>query len=288
MARRAADPGHRRRRARRGRACGRSTAPDRARGADDRADRAAAPLLRDARPDRPVVEARARREQARVPAVVDPARDPAAADPGAARLPPPGAGVPRRDHAAWPLAVLVLFLLSATALGATPLHAFQGITIPLAGARRPGRSERRRLAAAAAAAGSIAARAVALVTIPQRVFELNNAADTVAPQPDNATFIPGDERDALHYLAARQDARRRAHPQLPRRGRSRQDRPPDVRRRLPVVGAALLRAGPRRAGAVRRRDDARARRARSSSRPAPRSCSRTARRRQTSPSCSAR
>ncbi len=40
------------------------------------------------------------------------------------------------------------------------------------------------------------------MTIPNAVFELKNAADTVAPQPINPTFIKADERDALNYLAA--------------------------------------------------------------------------------------
>jgi hypothetical protein len=39
------------------------------------------------------------------------------------------------------------------------------------------------------------------MTIPNAVFELQNAAEVVAPQPTNATFIPRDERDALAYLA---------------------------------------------------------------------------------------
>jgi hypothetical protein len=32
----------------------------------------------------------------------------------------------------WPLVAAAMFLLSETSLGATPLHVFQGITIPLA------------------------------------------------------------------------------------------------------------------------------------------------------------
>ena len=32
----------------------------------------------------------------------------------------------------WPLGAFAIFLLSGTSLGATPLHAFQGITVPLA------------------------------------------------------------------------------------------------------------------------------------------------------------
>ncbi len=101
---------------------------------------------------------------------------------------------------AWPGAVLILYFVSASALGATPLHAFQGISIPLAVLAVQGvRSvpALRRLPHR----GLIAAAAVALLTIPNTVFELQNAAETVAPQAINPTFITRDERDALNYLA---------------------------------------------------------------------------------------
>ncbi|MFL5831680.1 MAG: hypothetical protein ACJ76X_17320 [Solirubrobacteraceae bacterium] len=101
---------------------------------------------------------------------------------------------------AWPVAVLALFFLSASALGATPLHAFQGITIPLAvlaieGVRRTGvlrRTPHPRLAIALA---------VAVVTIPTTVWELGYAIDIAAPDPQNPTFIHHDEQRALNYLA---------------------------------------------------------------------------------------
>ena len=102
---------------------------------------------------------------------------------------------------AWPGAVLLLYFVSASALGATPLHAFQGISIPLAVLAVQGVASvpaLRRLPRP----GLIAAALIALVTIPNAVFELKNAADTVAPQPINPTFIKADERDALNYLAA--------------------------------------------------------------------------------------
>ena len=101
---------------------------------------------------------------------------------------------------AWPGAVLILYFVSASALGATPLHAFQGISIPLAVLAVQGIASvpaLRRLPRL----GLIVAALIALVTIPNAIFELNNAADTVVPQPTNATFIPPDERDALTYLA---------------------------------------------------------------------------------------
>src|SRR5204863_837593 len=100
---------------------------------------------------------------------------------------------------AWPVVVIGLYVLSSSALGATPLHAFQGISLPLAvlaieGVRRaelPRRIPRPRLAAALV---------VALLTIPTTVVELGNAAEVVAPSPKNSTFIRHEERRALDYL----------------------------------------------------------------------------------------
>jgi hypothetical protein len=99
----------------------------------------------------------------------------------------------------WPLAALALFELSATALSATPLHAFQGITLPLAvlavqGVNRIGfgrLAHRRR----------IAVLAVAVATIPGTIGELTTARSLAAPTPNNANFITADEARALDYLA---------------------------------------------------------------------------------------
>ncbi len=103
----------------------------------------------------------------------------------------------------WPLAALVVYELSATELSATPLHAFEGVTIPLAvmaieGVKRAGwrRVPRHRL---------IAALAIAAATIPATVYELSIAGDFIAPTPGNANFITRDERDALGYLARDRD-----------------------------------------------------------------------------------
>jgi hypothetical protein len=101
---------------------------------------------------------------------------------------------------AWPGAVLILYFISASALGATPLHAFQGISIPLAVLAVQGVQSVRAFERLPHR-GLIVAAAIAAVTIPNAAFELKNAADTVAPQPANATFIPRGERDALAYLA---------------------------------------------------------------------------------------
>jgi hypothetical protein len=98
----------------------------------------------------------------------------------------------------WPLAAFAVFLLSATGLSATPLHAFQGITIPLSvlavqGLQRAGwrRLPHRRL---------LGALVLAAFTIPATVDELDNARRLVTPSPENANFIAHDERSALDYL----------------------------------------------------------------------------------------
>jgi hypothetical protein len=99
----------------------------------------------------------------------------------------------------WPLAAFGIFLLSGTSLGATPLHAFQGITVPLAvlaveGLQLLGWSRLRHPVL-------IGAAAVALFTIPATVKELSIAHALAAPTPENANFIKRDERTALSYLA---------------------------------------------------------------------------------------
>jgi hypothetical protein len=99
----------------------------------------------------------------------------------------------------WPLAAFAEFGLSMTPLAATPLHAFQGITIPLSvlaiwGLRRAGfgRLPHRLVW------GSMA---VAMFTIPATIWQLNTARRMVAPQTGNSNFITRDEHRALRYLA---------------------------------------------------------------------------------------
>jgi hypothetical protein len=103
----------------------------------------------------------------------------------------------------WPLAAFGIFLLSGTSLGATPLHAFQGITLPLAvlaveglmllGWRRLPRPV------------LIGAALVALFTIPALAKELSIAHTLAAPTPGNSNFIQADEKKALDYLAHAKD-----------------------------------------------------------------------------------
>jgi len=98
----------------------------------------------------------------------------------------------------WPIAALLVYFLSATALSATPLHAFEGITLPLAvlavdGAKRAGW---RRIPGHR----PLAVALIVATTIPATVFLLHTAVTYVAPQPGNANFITGDESSALSYL----------------------------------------------------------------------------------------
>ncbi|MBV9748540.1 MAG: hypothetical protein JO157_06990 [Acetobacteraceae bacterium] len=114
----------------------------------------------------------------------------------------------------WLPAAIVISILSATAAGATPLHAFQGITLPLGilavegvgrlGQLRSGhwgrlpavrllRRPRRRYA--------LGILAVAVLTLPGTIMLLFYAPPLVKPTPDNANFISKSERDALRYLA---------------------------------------------------------------------------------------
>ena len=99
---------------------------------------------------------------------------------------------------AWPLAALAIFALSQTGLAGAPLHAFNGITIPLAilaveGVQQLGfrRLPGWRLAGAAL---------VAAATIPASVSTVSLANSWVRPYTYRATFIPRGERRAFRYL----------------------------------------------------------------------------------------
>ncbi len=98
----------------------------------------------------------------------------------------------------WPLAAVLIYILSATGLSATPLHAFNGITFPLAVLAVSGLSRldwhrvpRARLVAVAA---------LAAATIPANAYAIAVAHSYTRPTGGNANFITDDERDALDYL----------------------------------------------------------------------------------------
>ena len=99
----------------------------------------------------------------------------------------------------WVPAALVIYVLSATALSATPLHAVNGVTIPLSllavkGVRQSGlaRIPRGRLLAGAA---------VLLGTVPANVYAMAYAHNYTSPTANNANYIRADERRAIRYLA---------------------------------------------------------------------------------------
>jgi hypothetical protein len=99
----------------------------------------------------------------------------------------------------WPLAAVFIYFLSATELSATPLHAFDGVTLPLAVLAVAG-VQRARLGQRIPRARLVGTMAIALGTIPANAYALAVAHEFVNPTPGNANFITRDERDALDFL----------------------------------------------------------------------------------------
>jgi hypothetical protein len=99
---------------------------------------------------------------------------------------------------AWPIAAVVIYVLSSTAFGATPLHAFEGMTIPLAvlaveGAQRAGWARLPHRFA-------LGLTVVAVLCIPATVDELATARNLITPRAGTANFIAPGEQRALAYL----------------------------------------------------------------------------------------
>jgi hypothetical protein len=101
---------------------------------------------------------------------------------------------------AWVPATLIIWVFSASALGATPLHAVNGLTLPLAvlavrGVRRVGldRLPRARL---------LACLAITVGTVPAIAYTMAYAHTFTNPTPGNANFVTADESRALAWLAA--------------------------------------------------------------------------------------
>ena len=103
----------------------------------------------------------------------------------------------------WLPAAAVVFIVSASGISATPLHAFAGITIPLAVLSVQG--------VTSLAGGILRSRRwlvwalVAVVTVPTTIDELRSAMPYVAPSVGNGNFIAREERDAFRYLAGDPD-----------------------------------------------------------------------------------
>jgi hypothetical protein len=99
----------------------------------------------------------------------------------------------------WGPVAILIYVFSATGLSATPLHAFDGITVPLAVLAVKGvtRTSLRRLPRARL----VAAGVIALGVIPANAYALATAHNFVDPAGGNSNFITHDEHAALHYLA---------------------------------------------------------------------------------------
>jgi hypothetical protein len=114
----------------------------------------------------------------------------------------------------WLPASIILFVVSGTVAGATPLHAFQGITLPLGvlAVEAFQGIDWKRIARVPVGAllvrrpREVAVLAIAVFTIPANVYLLDFARRTAAPKTDNANFIARDERAALKYLERDPDA----------------------------------------------------------------------------------
>ena len=94
----------------------------------------------------------------------------------------------------WPLAAILIYILSASTLSATPLHAFNGITMPLVGSGGHGRPARGLGADPAARAWSAVA-VIALATIPANAYAMAIVAQVHAPD--------GRQRQLHHPRRAR-------------------------------------------------------------------------------------
>jgi hypothetical protein len=99
----------------------------------------------------------------------------------------------------WGPVAILIYVFSATGLSATPLHAFDGITVPLAVLAVKGvtRTSLRTLPRARLVATAV----IALGIIPANAYALATAHEFVDPAGGNANFITHDEHAALHYLA---------------------------------------------------------------------------------------
>ena len=100
----------------------------------------------------------------------------------------------------WAPVAVVIYIFSATGLSATPLHAFDGITVPLAVLAVKGVT-RTTVLRTMPRARLVSAAVIALGVIPANAYALATAHTYVDPADGNANFITHDEHAALRYLA---------------------------------------------------------------------------------------
>jgi hypothetical protein len=99
----------------------------------------------------------------------------------------------------WPLVTLFVYAQSSSSAGGSaPLHAFDGVTLPLSVLAVGGclQAGWRRLPHARL----LAWIALLAACVPATAYELKGARSDVAPQPGNPNFISRDERAALDFL----------------------------------------------------------------------------------------
>ena len=100
----------------------------------------------------------------------------------------------------WAPVAVAIYIFSATGLSATPLHAFDGITVPLAVLAVKGVT-RTSVLRTMPRARLVSAAVIALGVIPANAYALATAHKYVDPADGNANFITHDEHAALRYLA---------------------------------------------------------------------------------------
>jgi hypothetical protein len=106
----------------------------------------------------------------------------------------------------WGPATILIYIFSATGLSATPLHAFDGITVPLAVLAVKGVTRTSLRTLPRGGWGRVLATGVvALGIIPANAYALATAHQYVDPAGGNANFITHDEHAALRYLAKNRD-----------------------------------------------------------------------------------
>jgi hypothetical protein len=103
----------------------------------------------------------------------------------------------------WGPVAILIYIFSATGLSATPLHAFDGITVPLAVLAVKGVTRTR--LRTMPRARLVAVAVVGIGVIPANAYALATAHTYVDPAGGNANFITHDEHAALHYLDKNRD-----------------------------------------------------------------------------------
>jgi hypothetical protein len=113
----------------------------------------------------------------------------------------PAGGFLGRATQLWPLAALAVCLQSLTSAGGAPLHAFGGVTVPLALLAVNGCVRLRNVwPRSGSARWAMLAAALALGTLPSTYEQMREAFVHAQPTKGDPNFIATGERHALAYL----------------------------------------------------------------------------------------